>query len=659
MRRRLARLIALALACIVLPVLAQDDRAAIPVVGIASDSTADQGQERILSFLSDVRIKKSGALDVTETIRFLVTGDAIRHGINREFPTRYRTPLGRTTTVAFTMVSAARDGAAEQYSLTYLSNGVRMQIGKPDVIVPPGEHVYVIRYRTSRQVIRGSDRDELYWNATGNGWRFAIDSAEARITLPTPAAFGDRAAYTGPQGSTAADAMVVDERPGYIAFRTTRPLPIAAGLTVAAAFPPTAIDPVTANRRLGWWLQDWAGLAASLLSIVGMGIYYFRAWLGAGRGPRPGPVVPIFSPPAGLSAAAARYINRMKLDNRGFTAAVVQLGVLGQLHIRKEDGGWFHKGTTTLDRTMRDVTVPAAEGAMLSTLFGGGDTLALKQDNHATLQAARTALEKQLKQQYAATMFSANTDWATYGVLTLIGCMLAIAFVSMAVRDPVAAPQELGIPVMGAAFLAGAVWLHRVARRSTGSQCLLWAGIVIAAMFAALFCVAAVLDALAGGEVAVLFPLVIIPLAISAFIWMAAPTAEGRRAMDQIAGFKQYLGIAEEQRLDRMNPPEKTPELFEQYLPYAIALDVENRWAARFTGVLAAAAAAGTTANSMMWYSGNGNFWSDPGSFASEVGGSLNSAISSAATSPSSSDGGLGGGGSSGGGGGGGGGSGW
>jgi len=96
--------------------------------------------------------------------------------------------------------------------------------------------------------------------------------------------------------------------------------------------------------------------------------------------------------------------------------------------------------------------------------------------------------------------------------------------------------------------------------------------------------------------------------------------------------------------------------LFEKYLPYAIALGVENRWADRFAGVLAAAAAQGQ--QGFGWYSGSGDPWSNPTSFADSMGSSLSSTISSASTAPGSSSG-SGGGGSSGGGGGGGGGGGW
>jgi hypothetical protein len=126
-------------------------------------------------------------------------------------------------------------------------------------------------------------------------------------------------------------------------------------------------------------------------------------------------------------------------------------------------------------------------------------------------------------------------------------------------------------------------------------------------------------------------PLILFPLAVSAFYWTKAHTVAGRQITDQIEGFRQYLGVAEEARLDALNPPDKTPELFERFLPYAIALDVENHWAQRFAGVLAAAAAAGATAT---WYSGSHDWGHDPVGFANNLGGDLSSTIASASEAP-------------------------
>jgi len=137
---------------------------------------------------------------------------------------------------------------------------------------------------------------------------------------------------------------------------------------------------------------------------------------------------------------------------------------------------------------------------------------------------------------------------------------------------------------------------------------------------------------------------------------MKAPTIYGRRIMDQIEGFKLYLSVAEKQGLDMRNPPEKTPQLFEKFLPYALALDVENLWSEKFADVLAQA---GRESNySPTWSAGNN--WHNLGAsgMAHSLGSSFSSAISSSSSPPGSSSGG-GGGGSSGGGGGGGGGGGW
>jgi uncharacterized membrane protein len=127
--------------------------------------------------------------------------------------------------------------------------------------------------------------------------------------------------------------------------------------------------------------------------------------------------------------------------------------------------------------------------------------------------------------------------------------------------------------------------------------------------------------------------------------------------LDKIEGFKQYLSVAERERLNLLNPPERTPALFEKYLPYALALGVEQAWSEQFSDVLAAAGSDGQ-AYAPLWYSGTG--WSDSNisDFSSSLGGSLTGAIASSSTAPSSSSG-SGGGGSSGGGGGGGGGGGW
>jgi uncharacterized membrane protein len=140
-------------------------------------------------------------------------------------------------------------------------------------------------------------------------------------------------------------------------------------------------------------------------------------------------------------------------------------------------------------------------------------------------------------------------------------------------------------------------------------------------------------------------------------IIMKRPTMRGRKLLDEILGFKDYLEIAEKDELNLRNPPEKTPELFEAYLPFALALGVDQLWAEKFAAVLSSVREPGSTTYQPSWYNGSLNTMNLSGA-TSQLSSSLNTAISSSVAPPGSSSGG-GGGGFSGGGGGGGGGGGW
>lgn len=622
--------------------------------------------ERILSFRSDVDIGADGALTVTETIRVNAEGDDIRHGIYRDFPTSYQRAGGRRVRVGFNVVSVQRDGQAEQYRTERITNGVRVKMGDADTYVDRGEHTYVLRYTTTRQLGFFEGYDELYWNVTGNDWRFPIDRAEIRIRLPQAVPFGpERAFYTGPQGSTARDAAVVSERPGEIVIRTTARLGSREGFTIAVRWQKgivTAPRPPTAARL---WFEDYGPPIAAVWALLALGFFYYYAWKKAGRGPVPGTVVPIFAPPDNLSAAAVRYIRRMSFDNRCFAAAIVDSGVHRNLRMEEGEKGFFKKAKTSLIRTPGGDEMPKPERRMLDGLFSGGDTIEMDKSNHTYFGKARKNLQEELQEAYLGRLFLKNLGWAWVGLMFVQAAILFVGMV-IAFADIYAGVGERAIPALGFLMMIGAVWVgvNSRAARKDGS----WVRAAIAGLLGlggAAFTVIAFVNAVQNEVLFsiwgwMLVPLLILPVALSAFVWMAAPTREGRAVMDRIAGFERYLSITEENRLEMLHPPEKTPELFERYLPYAIALGVENKWAGKFAAVLAAAAADPSRQGSgtMGWYVGSTNAWSNPSLFASTVGASLASTVASASTAPGSSSG-SGGGGFSGGGGGGGGGGGW
>ncbi|HYD14040.1 MAG TPA: DUF2207 domain-containing protein [Allosphingosinicella sp.] len=620
--------------------------------------------ERILSFHSDVDIAVDGTLTVTETIRVNAEGDDIRHGIYRDFPVIYQRPGQRRVRVTFDVQSVQRDGRPEQYTTERVGRDIRVKMGDPDAYVPRGQHTYVLRYTTTRQLGFFDGYDELYWNVTGNFWQFPIDRAEVRIRLPQAVPFGpERAFYTGAQGATRRDAEVVSEQPGEIVIRTTEPLDSNEGLSVAVRWQKGVVTAPAPPSQARLWFQDYGPPIAAVWALLGLGFFYYYAWKKAGRGPIPGTVVPIFAPPDELTAAAVRFIRRMGFDNRVFAAAIVDSGVRGKLRMVEGEKGFFKKARTTLVNIGDAGDLPEPERRMLAALFAGEDSLEMDKKNHKYFGAARKALQEHLQEAYQGRLFLRNYGWAWVGMMFLLAALLFVGMV-IALSDIYAVTGEKAMPALGFLLMIGAVaaGMNSRAARKDGSWAraalavLLGLGGTVFVIFAFVF---AVQEEPFSIWVWMLVPLLILPVALSAFVWMSAPTREGRQVMDRIAGFQRYLSITEEDRLETLHPPEKTPELFERYLPYAIALGVENRWAAKFASVLAAAAAdPSRQGGTMGWYVGSHNAWSNPGMFATTVGASLASSVAMASTAPGSSSG-SGGGGFSGGGGGGGGGGGW
>src|SRR5690606_31191480 len=150
--------------------------------------------DRILFFHSELVVSKEGKIEVTETIRVyngdgstFSQNDEIKHGILRDFPSKILDSMGYWVRTGFDIISVSLDGEKAPYKTQPLQYGTRVIIGAESEYLSKGVHTYVIRYSTNRQILFHPNRDELYWNVTGNGWSFSIDTVIARIQFPAEA----------------------------------------------------------------------------------------------------------------------------------------------------------------------------------------------------------------------------------------------------------------------------------------------------------------------------------------------------------------------------------------------------------------------------------------------------------------------------------------
>ncbi len=575
--------------------------------------TAIDENDKIISFNSDIIIESNGKIIVTETI-VVYNGEGaennqIKRGIVRDFPTKYVRKDGLIANVPFNLIDVQRDGEKEPYSTENLDNGIRIYIGSSNYFLERGIFTYKITYETGKQIIFHKDKDEFYWNVTGNGWAFSIGQISCRITFPEKSKIFEYDCYTGFQGSTDKDCNFNLLAYNIILFNSTKAMMSYQGLTVAASIKKGVLQPPSDFENFSSLLID--NLIIPVLIIIFL-LYFsinFYAWKKWGKDEVKGTIIPEFEPPAGLSPADTGFLIKQKFTPNLFAASLIDYGVHKLIDIEVKLEGllikspvyYFHKPKNEINENYERKLYELYD-YRIENFYG---EIAKKNNYNPIIKNAYDSLKAHLlnrltirrnKKNIFKGYLNLNNNYTGLGIIFLV--------------------------LVG---IGSAVYL-------TMNQSFI-------------LLIASALIILATLAVQIIFIKI-----------MPSYTPEGRKVVDHILGFKMYLEAAETKIFDTMNPPEKTLELFEKYLPYAIALECENRWAEKFRNIIDKAIQDGYEPS---YYRGitAGSF--DYSSFSSGISSGLSSTISSASTPPSESSGGSGGGGSSGGGGGGGGGGGW
>jgi uncharacterized membrane protein len=326
----------------------------------------------------------------------------------------------------------------------------------------------------------------------------------------------------------------------------------------------------------------------------------FKTWQKRGRDPKEGSTAVQYAPVEGASPAELGTLVDNTADLKDITATLVDLAVRGFIKIEEKTESHLFGLAKSTDYIIHFTGDPADTRSLkpheqhylsaLSSLAPIGESsvkISDLQDKFYThLPSIRSAIYDKLLSSgyYLQRPDKVKGKWAAFGALTLaVGAGLTALTVSR----------------MSMTFAPGAFIVAT------------FVSAVIVFVFAAI---------------------------------MPARTIAGARAREATLGFKEFLSRVESERYKKMIT---SPEMFERYLPFAMAFGVGDKWARAFQDIYR---------EPPNWYVGGpANF--NVVSFTHSINNMSSVAASSMSSSPSSS--GSGGGGSSGGGSGGGGGSGF
>jgi uncharacterized membrane protein len=503
---------------------------ALLILFFASVSSSFVTKElRIEKFDAEILVSPNGSIDVTENIQVHFIGSPW-HGLYRTIPVEYVTPQGLNYSL-FLNVKSITDAAGNR--LKFETSRVR-HYRKLKIYVPNADNstqTISIEYTVSDALRFFEDHDELYWNVTGDEWDVPIQSANARVILPEGTTNIRANVFTGAYRSTARDADVEIAANG-VEFRTRGALRYHEGLTIAVAFDkgfvhePTALDKASLFFRSNW------PLGLPLVAFVIM----FYLWWTRGRDPRLRPIAAQYEPPDQLSPGEAGTLIDDSANMRDITSTIVDLAVRGYLVIEEHQH----------DR-------------MLGLVHDKDYNFILQKDR------SEWAKLKPHEQSLLNGIFTLGTVNETVSMSSLENHFYK------------------NLPDIKSGIFDALV-MHGYYRRRPDRvrATYLAAGVIIGLLL--IFGGNSIASSMGMASLPFILAGILTGVVICAFGWfMPAHTDQGARAMEGVLGFEDFLNHVEAERFNKMI---KTPQMFEKFLPFAMALGVEKNWSKAFQGIM-------------------------------------------------------------------------
>jgi predicted membrane protein DUF2207 len=477
----------------------------------------------IQSFKAEITVTPDGMVDVTETIQAHFAGSW--NGLYRTVPIQYTTPQGLNVTLDVEPVSITDDSGSNLKYETSSENGyLKFKIYVPDAV--NATRTIVVHYRVSNGLAFYEDHDELYWNITGNDWDEPVGNASAMISLPAGTTGIHALAYTGTYGAKSQDAKVTTTGT-LVEVQMQRTLEFHEGVTAVVGWDKGFVRAPTKGEIVFRFLRsNWPFVVPIIVFFV---MFWF--WYMKGRDPRRNAITVQYEPPDGMTPGEVGTLVDNSAAMRDITATLVDLAV---------------RGFITIEETQTS------------------HALGLVHSKEYTFHLKKKASEWTGLQQHELILLSALFTDGSVDTVTLHDLQNHFYKSIPGIRD--ALFDEL---------LGRGYYLHRPDYVRAG-----WIGGAIVSGFLLFAIGMASSFAMRQAPTSLIVSACLTGIIICVFGWfMPGHTARGMTALENTLGFEDFLQHVESDRIARI---EKTPALFEKYLPFAMALGVEKKWVGAF-----------------------------------------------------------------------------
>jgi hypothetical protein len=482
--------------------------------------------EIVKSFVSDISVFPDSSLIVEEEIDYDFE-NSLKHGIYREIP--LVNERGENIEINVLSVTDKEDNP-HKFNISTKDKVLNIKIGDPGVIIS-GEKIYKITYKVFGAIDYYENYDEVHWNITGNSWNVPIESSGVSITLPKGVFPKERKCYYGLVGSET-PCRIFDEK----TFRVERILNKGEGITIAVSFEKGPVQEYvrkTNNPVIDFLKTFWP----TAVPIIAFSLMFIR-WFKKGRDPKQKKVIKAeYTAPKEISPLEAGGIVHETIKSKSISAEIIDLAIKGYIKIK-----------------------PTEERLIGSSY---------KQDYELTLKQELGFIKNNFDKQIIKTIFGDNP---TVGGVTMLSSLDNLFYKSVS--------KISGLTIDS---LLKKKYYFNFPKNLLGETAVIIMSIFFI-FFSLGFWIWEVSDFQDIKKLAIFFTSLIASISVTIIfnLLMPSKTEKGVQMKEYLLGLREYLKVAEEDRIKFHNAPEKRPEVFEALLPYAIVFGVEKQWAKEF-----------------------------------------------------------------------------
>lgn len=322
------------------------------------------------------------------------------------------------------------------------------------------------------------------------------------------------------------------------------------------------------------WLQ-------SMVLISAVVLFYIVMWFWYGRDPQAGTIVTKYEPPRQLSPALIRYIWKQRFDERVLWSGLLSLVSRGLAVLDREPDATYIRPVWP---PQRKPALPKEELALyneLATARGRKGVPLSLMDHRMASMAVRMSVA--LRSTNHGLWFAENRNVVVAGAaLSGIALLLTAKIGSIEQLAALLLPSVLvAVGAFYSYFVIQRIFeLWRVSREHPSVSIVrrLLMMLLIELPSASAVAFGAIILGIDFGWVLLVTAAVLTAVSLLFLYLMKAPTKQGRKLLDEIQGFRHFLSMVERLPMDLPNAPAKKAGLYEAYLPYALALEVEQQW---------------------------------------------------------------------------------